>query len=143
MAIGTPYVGGDFRLKVDGSTALSVRDFSWNIEKPTFEITSLDSSGTREHISSKMAGSTIDFNAGIVNPFPAPAGQTFDILLYDLLYANKTTTWDILPVDVSGYKWSGTGFITKLNPSYSNFGEGALTYSGSIQVTGKPTRTTV
>jgi hypothetical protein len=142
MANGLSMVGGNFRLQIDGSTAVAVKNFNWANEKPTYEITSLDSSGTREYISSKLKGSSIEFSAGIVRPGSHTNGKSFDELLNQFYTTDTSIGWVIVP-DVSGYKWAGAGFLTNLNPEFTNYGDGELTYSGTIQVTGNVTRTAV
>jgi hypothetical protein len=139
---GQPLVGGNFRIQIDGSTAVNVKNFSWTNSKPTYEVTSLDSSGNREFISSKLKESNISFSAGMVRPGTAVNGKTFDELLNQFYTTDTSIGWVIVP-DVSGYKWAGQGFITELNPEFKNYGEGELMYSGTIQVTGAITRTAV
>ncbi|MCL2225646.1 MAG: phage tail tube protein [Defluviitaleaceae bacterium] len=130
------------RLRVgDASSAIFVGGLT-NIPSPEvsaeeIDVTTLDSDGGfREHIQGFKDGGEISLEGFLAteNPGTLDAGQQ---QMYDLLDSGDESAFAIVFPDAIGFSWNFRGFVNGFSTNAEV--DGALGFSTSIRVTGKPT----
>lgn len=139
MALTTK-LAKEMSISHDGDTLLLVTDFTFEVNKETIDVTTLDDAGWRSFLVDlkdwKISGSA---NQGKGTAGASEAG--WDELMVDLKADTAAVAVVFTSTDVDDFLETGTGFLTSLSASGS-VGD-KITYSFEIQGTGAIVTTTV
>lgn len=128
--------GTSLIVSVGGTAIAHTTSATLNLEKAMIDVSSKDSSGNSESLSGQKSAS-VDFE-GLVD-FAAGSGEGIADLV-STFQSSTAVAWEIASGAVAtAPKFSGSGFISSLSMDAPM--EDAVTFSGTITVTGAVTYT--